>query len=118
MEKKIRSFDNAGFSMAFENGLRVSIAWGPANYCDNHSSEAMTQVVMASMFGGASPAAESDNAEAAVYDGEKMIPALQFIDPDGDTGTDEVAGWLTPEQIVDLLAAVRSAKPGSWKKSL
>ena len=99
MSKKFVSTMRKGFHMTFENGLTVSVQWGAGNYCDNHFPKNRDFTF--------SKDAESDTAEAAVFDSHgKIIDPRQFfgyeINSDG-----EVAGWLDPSQVVELLANVR-----------
>lgn len=97
MRKGFVSTRRRGFHMTFPNGLTVSVQWGAGNYCDNHDDMDFTH----------SKDAESDTAEVAVIDerGEFIDPQRFFdyeINSDG-----EVAGYLDPSQVVDLLANVR-----------
>ena len=99
MRKGFVSTMRKGFHMTFENGLTVSVQWGAGNYCDNHFPEDGDFSL--------SKDAKSDTAEIAVFgaDGEFINPQIFFpyqISNDG-----EVAGWLTPAQVADLLVNVR-----------
>lgn len=101
MSKKFVSTMRKGFHMTFENGLTASVQWGCGNYCDNH-------------FDGNpffNTDAESNTAEVAVFN-EKMefINANDFV-PDECQSPDDVCGYMTPEQVVDFLYAVKTAKP-------
>ena len=95
MSKKIGSAIRNGFWMTFENGLSVSVQWGHGNYCDNRFNNTDT---------------ESNTAGVAVFN-EKMefINANDFV-PDECQSLDDVCGYMTPEQVVDFLYAVRTAK--------
>lgn len=79
-----------GFRMTFDNGLSLSVQWGTMNYCDNNS---MRRDVNDSSCA---------NAEVAVWDqnGKWMtkvfIPGLM----------DDVAGYLTPNDVSDLMSKV------------
>lgn len=99
MRKGFVSTMRKGFHMTFPNGLTVSVQWGAGNYCDNHFPKDMDFTF--------SKDAESDTAEVAVIDQQG-----EFIDPqrffDYEINSDgEVAGWLDPSQVVELLANVR-----------
>ena len=99
MRKGFVSTMRKGFHMTFPNGLTVSVQWGAGNYCDNHFPKDRDFTF--------SKDAESDTAEVAVIDerGEFIDPQQFFgyeINSDGD-----VAGYLDPSQVVELLANVR-----------
>lgn len=99
MRKGFVSTMRKGFHMTFENGLTVSVQWGTGNYCDNYFP--------ADGDCSFSKDAESNTAEIAVFgkDWEFINPQTFFpyeISTDG-----EVAGYLDPSQVVDLLANVR-----------
>ena len=99
MSKKFVSTMRKGFHMTFENGLTVSVQWGAGNYCDNHFPKDRDFTF--------SKDAESDTAEAAVIDQHgKFIDPQRFFDYEINSDGD-VAGWLDPSQVVDLLANVR-----------
>lgn len=99
MRKGFVSTMRKGFRMTFENGLTASVQWGAGNYCDNHFPEDMDFSFKKD--------ASSDTAEIAVFDktGNFLDPQDFFsyeISSDG-----EVAGYLTPAQVVEFLAAVK-----------
>lgn len=98
MSKKFVSTMRKGFHMTFENGLTLSVQWGAGNYCDNHFPKDMDFTF--------SKDAESNTAEIAIIypDGEFLNPADFGIgDSDG-----MVAGYLTPEQVADLMYRVKN----------
>ena len=101
--KKLSITQNKGFAITFENGLMASVQWGRGNYCDNHFNTELD-------FRG-SISAESNNAEVAVIDSKTgdFVDIDEFL-PEGCGGDDVVAGWLTPEQIVDFLVKVKNYK--------
>jgi len=99
MKKGFVSTMRKGFHMTFPNGLTVSVQWGAGNYCDNHFPKDRDFTF--------SKDAESDTAEVAVFDQQD-----EFIDPqrffDYEINSDgEVAGYLDPSQVVELLTNVR-----------
>lgn len=100
MSKKFVSTMRKGFHMTFENGLTASVQWGAGNYCDNHFDGDMYFRTDA----------ESNTAEVAVFKGKQMIDANQFV-PEECQSCDTVCGYMTPEQVVDFLYTVRTAKP-------
>lgn len=80
-----------GFHVAFANGWRVSVQWGPGNYCQN---KAMTDAeVEAVPF----PGLQSTNAEVLVISGVGKY--------------EPVKGWMSPEDVAALLARVAKRKP-------
>ena len=95
-KKNFKSTMRKGFRMTFENGYTVSIQWGAGNYCDNHFPEDKDFSF--------SKDAVSDTAEAAV-----ISPSRNLVDPANfiQCFTDgEVAGWLTPEEVAELIYKV------------
>lgn len=101
--KKFVSTMRKGFHIAFENGLEVSVQWGAGNYCDNHFPKDMDFTF--------SKDAESDTAEVAVIKDNDFADIDQFL-PDGCGSDGTVAGYLTPEQVVELLMNVKNYKEG------
>lgn len=100
--KKFGITENKGFHITFENGLTASVQWGRGNYCDNHFNEELD-------FFGRTPA-RSDNAEVAVFGvNDGFLDIDQFL-PDDCNSDGVVAGWLTPEQVVDFLMKVKNYK--------
>lgn len=99
MNKKFVSTMRKGFHMTFENGLTASVQWGAGNYYDNHFDRDMYFRTDA----------ESNTAEVAVFKGEQMIDANQFVSEECQS-CDTVCGYMTPEQVVDFLCAVKNAK--------
>lgn len=98
MSKKFVSTLRKGFHMTFENRLTLSVQWGAGNYCDNHFPKDMDFTF--------SKDAESDTAEIAIIypDGNFLNPADFGIgDSDG-----MVAGYLTTEQVADLMYRVKN----------
>lgn len=100
--KKLVSTMRKGFQMTFDNGLTASVQWGAGNYCDNRNTSDFGLYLF-------SKDAESNTAEVAViYNGE-LINITPFLTND-QSNDGEVAGWLTPSEIVDFLVRVRDAK--------
>lgn len=98
MRKGFVSTMRKGFHMTFKNGLTASVQWGAGNYCDNHFPKDRDFSFKKD--------ASSDTAEIAVFDktGNFLDPQSFFsyeIISDGS-----VAGYLTPEQVVEFLTAV------------
>lgn len=91
---KFKSTMRKGFHMTFANGLTASVQWGAMNYCDNKELD----------FDLTSDA-QSDTAEVAVFDDNGFVNLSEFLHIN-----DSVCGWLTPDQVVDFLYAVKNAK--------
>lgn len=98
--KKFVSTMRKGFGITFENGLTVSVQWGAGNYCDNHFPDDHDFSF--------SKDAQSDTAEVAVMHGGKFLNANYFIHEEEADWCDDVVGWLTPEQVVDLLVKAKN----------
>ena len=87
-----------GFRLVFDNGFAISVQWGEANYCSRqHDDELNPDFV--------SPK-ESDfwtsgSAEVAVFDKKGNMMSL---------GEDTVAGWLSSDQVAQLISLVQSTK--------
>lgn len=99
--KKFVSTMRKGFHITFENGLEASVQWGAGNYCDNHFPKDMDFTF--------SKDAESNTAEVAVLKGNNFANIDQFL-PEGCSSDGMVAGYLTPEQVVDFLMNVKNYK--------
>ena len=102
MSKKFVSTMRKGFQITFENGLSASVQWGAGNYCDNHFPKDMD-------FSFAKDA-QSDTAEVAViYKGDLMEDIDRFL-PDNCSSDGQVAGWLSPEDVLYFLNKVKEFK--------
>ena len=94
---KFKSTERKGFHITFENGLTVSVQWGAGNYCDNHFYCDFSHT----------KDMESNTAEVAVWSNERWLNANDFTGEEVCDSCDDVVGYLTPEQVVDLLVKVR-----------
>jgi hypothetical protein len=83
----------AGFQIEFSNNYMVSVQFGTINYCDNRDAKTIKNKYRASC----------ENAEVAV------LKYGEFIDgwPNCPQG-DEVRGWVTPEELIEILAWAKS----------
>ena len=95
---KFKSTGRNGFHITFENGLTVSVQWGGGNYCENHYNIDFSRT----------KDMESKNAEVAVWSNECGLNANNFLSDEDANWCDDVVGWLTPEQVVDLLVRVKN----------
>lgn len=102
----LKSTMGKGFQMSFENGLTVSVQWGPGNYCKNHNAQYEQIQGRLMMLDG-----ECENAEVAVWrtDSGRWLRAGDFLGD--DDAMDDVLGWLSADQVVDLLVAVKNYDP-------
>jgi len=84
---------NKGFMMQFENGFKISVQWGNANYCSRRGSGAWDEAMKQDYW-------ESATAEIAVFDhGGQMV----------NIGDDTVAGWLTTDDVAAAIVIVQQA---------
>lgn len=84
---------NKGFMMQFENGFKISVQWGNANYCTRKNSGEWNEAMKQDHW-------ESATAEIAVFDhGGQMV----------NIGDDTVAGWLTTDDVAAAIVIVQQA---------
>jgi hypothetical protein len=95
---KFRSTDRKGFQITFENGLTVSVQWGAGNYCDNYHDMDFLRTTDK----------ESSNAEVAVWSNNCWLYASDVMRGTFEGGWDTVMGYLTPEEVVELLAKAKN----------
>jgi hypothetical protein len=88
--------------MKFKNGWKISVQWGPTNYCDHSitKKKAIPKPEKADMW-------ESGTAEVAIMD-----PDGNITGPGDNYGTEEdplydVEGWCSTERVADLIEEVR-----------
>lgn len=84
-------FPNNNIHMTFANGYTLSIAFGGGNYCENRESEYKKAPT------------SCKNAEVAAWD----VKGVDIELPHG-RGTD--AGWLSPEQVAEIITYVSKLK--------
>ena len=73
---------NKGFHMTFANGYTISVQFGDVNHCDDR---------------------DLSTAEVAIWKGDSDFLTSQFIE------CDSVAGYLTTDQVAELIAKVAAA---------
>lgn len=93
---------NRGVQMVFKNGMEISVQWGPMNYCANYSRDVKD-------------CDNCKNAEVAVFyhspSGEIQMNINDFL-PNGYEGyMDDVAPYLTPDDVAAFIAVISSATP-------
>ena len=103
---KFVATNNKGFQMTFENGFRISVQWGPGNYCEVKGAD----------FGAAMKTDfwESTSAEIAVFgkDGEFInISGYELEEEDGTVKkvNDVVSGWLSTDTVAKCITIIQSA---------
>lgn len=100
--KKFVSTMRRGFHITFENGITASVQWGAGCYCDNRFPKDMDFTF--------SKDAESNTAEVAALRGNQFLNINDFLPDECSSPEDMVAGYLTPEQVVDFLMNVKNYK--------
>jgi len=97
MKKGFKITRHKGFHMTFENGVTVSVQFGPGNYCDKREQDfdVPKQVDVVN----------STNAEVAVWKEDKTWITKEFKD-EGD----DVLGWQSPEDVLKLLNWAKNYK--------
>ena len=84
----IKSTNNKGFSLTFENGWTISVQFGYGNYCDNsHHPNGFD-------FGRTQPLVESFNAEIAMWDADEKWYDFGSNTVKGYCSANEVAEWI------------------------
>lgn len=108
-QKKFAITMRRGFQMILENGILVSVQWGAGNYCENHYS-----------YDRSDPFSEdaiSDNAEVAAWHVDRpdndYWMTNEFLPENKRSCCDVVAGWLTPEEVIDFLAEAKKYDPST-----
>ncbi len=94
-----RSCRNMGFQMTFSNGWMISVQFGAFNYCSNRDFNANS----AMFLDGPKGTFECANAEVAVFN-----PDGDFVRPDGFDFSDDVKGFVTPDEVSFLIRWVSS----------
>ena len=79
-----------GFSIEFANGYRVSVQFGPGNYCEHYDRDIGQDEIACGKEGSA-------DAECAVF--APVLGMIQGPEFDGDT----VRGRMSPKEVLDLM---------------
>jgi len=96
---------NRGFKMTFENGITISVQWGEGNYCER---EGWQTDLMADCKKSQT---KSTDAEVAIWDDcGNWITKEAFSEVYGKDLDDEVEGYLTTDQIAELIQWAKSRK--------
>jgi len=94
-----RSCRNMGFQMTFSNGWMISVQFGAFNYCSNRDLNADSTMFL----DGPKGTLECANAEVAVFN-----PDGDFVRPDGFDFSDDVKGFVNPDEVSLLVRWVSS----------
>lgn len=89
---------NKGFSLTFENGLTISVQWGPGNYCSN-KGDRYDAPENAHQY-------SCDTAEIAIMDNNCKNSSEWVVFKGGDN----VCGWLNADLVADYITKVKNAK--------
>ena len=92
-----------GFHITFENGYTLSVQFGTGNYCSVRYSAKWGDEKKVDMW-------ESPNAEIAVIKPGGGFMGLEEFGLDY-TDADVVAGWQTPEEVLELMNKVKDLVP-------
>lgn len=88
-------FANSGFHIRFENGWKVSVQFGPANYCSNRSMEETISILDETILFGQELSCA--NAEVAAWDASGNPHMFN-----GDLSK----GWVTPGELLALMVEI------------
>ena len=88
--------DGRGFQMTFENGVTLSVQFGPANYCENRSTDDFKAPRKTSLW-------KSKDAEVAI-----LLPDGEFYQIQE---CDKVEGWQTVEDVCRWIEVARNLVP-------
>jgi len=89
---------NKGFSITFDNGVTVSVQFGPGNYCSNHNLNYNPFIELRNC--------QSPNAEIAIWD-----KTGEFITKEFENNlNDDVIGYLKPDRVLDALNWAKNYK--------
>lgn len=92
----IKSTQNKGFSLTFENGITISVQFGTINYCErkNNSSPYKSEML------DGQDIIESKNAEIAIWDKDNNW--FNF-------GSDTVKGWCSSNEVAEWIEKISKA---------
>lgn len=95
--KNFKITHGKGFHLLFKNGYKVSVQFGPGNYCENLKQnyfDFLEQMTNPEFFW------ESSDAECAVIDPQGNFVPLEKFD---ESLCDEVNGYMTSDEVLDLM---------------
>jgi hypothetical protein len=97
-----------GVNIKFENGWSISIQWGPGNYCHARQDGFLDAPEDTETWFAAVGEHGSLTAEIAVRNPNGGMIGLEGVP---HCGEDSVKGWLTPNQVLDIMNWVVARKP-------
>jgi hypothetical protein len=96
---------NKGVHLTFKNGWVISIQWGYGNYCKNYNVSKLCTLGL--VMGPETPRSLSSNdAEVAIFTQNLAFPWVSF-------GDDIVKGWLSSDEVADLISITQHLLPVS-----
>lgn len=109
----IKSTENRGFQMTFENGWTVSVQFGTNAYCERRSFSPDAYKV--SML-PENRIWSSETAEIAAWDADGYW--FKFGDDNSDDASspgdgafrDEVKGWCAADEVADFITKIKNLK--------
>lgn len=102
MKSGFRITKGKGFTIKFDNEYTVSVQFGRYNYCNNYILNHADEIGRKDWEVDKNGDVQCSNAEVAVFD-----PDGEFMQLFGEEGR-EVAGYYTPEEVLELLSEVVS----------
>ena len=94
---------SSGFQIKFENGYKISVQFGPMNYCQNKLSTFADYNTIADVLDNNNKNTfSSKDAEIAV-----ITPSGEFL----TIGNDQVAGWKTVNQVFRVMMCLWRHNP-------
>jgi hypothetical protein len=98
IEKGFCAVGNRGFRMTFKNGWSISVQWGPGNYISDRSRD-LDGPQKNELW-------PSVNAEIAIFQ-----PDGEWHRPEGEDWSDDVKGWVTPDEVLCYMNLIASKPP-------
>lgn len=87
-----------GFNLTFANGWQISVQWGPGNYTDGREKMKWDAPAQSEFW-------KSSSAEIAIIDNKG-----KFHRPEGKDWNDDVAGWLSTDDVAEYIAYTQSRR--------
>ena len=91
---QINEKDRTGFRITFANGITVSVVFHEFAYCTARNDDQMLRE------------RRSPDCEIGIFGSDNGWLTRQFV-PDAN---DDVIGWVSPEDLVDLVVKVKNYK--------
>jgi hypothetical protein len=104
-----------GFFIQFENGYSISVQFGCMNYCENKSDTFAIDKYKEQLIKDGENG--SSNAEIAVQDSNGIFCGQELKIP-GFFDGDEVDGWVTPDQVLEVMVFIAALPKHKSDKEL